>query len=435
MSEDVHIFGDPNFTDFENLFINNPKLARITSHLSRFNPIRVMKMEQMEIRHSAILTWLLTPHESHGLGDRFLRAFLGEALRGQVPVESPTALEILRADLRGAVIRREWQNIDILIHLPDYDWVFVVENKFNSKQSAGQLTRYIEKAYSHIEPKGDYLFVKGIFLTLYEEEPADVRYMPINYETIARLLPDIIKIEINSMTAEVEIFLKHYIEILEEELGISTDRNKMEKLARELYRDHKTVLDFMFEHGSSSDFAIAVQSVVGDSPVYSQSVVIDSFSYHFNTIGNHTAFFMPASWYNGFGGERLEWEGCEKHDMGFPIELRLVLQPAANDNSGKLTLHAVVGSVTHELRKDLIERIQIAAEKKGVEGITFQKNAVLDGVKSSKFFTQNSIVIKDVQDAEEIAQKMRKLLGQFQPEFKLIGNLLPKFMEYWELDK
>ena len=38
------------------------------------------------------------------------------------------------------------------------------------------------------------------------------------------------------MTAEVRTFLRHYIEILEEEVGMSTDQSEMEKLAKQLYR-------------------------------------------------------------------------------------------------------------------------------------------------------------------------------------------------------
>ena len=47
--------------DLEALLINNQDLSQISSHLSCFNPIKVMGMEKMEIRHSNILGWLLNP--------------------------------------------------------------------------------------------------------------------------------------------------------------------------------------------------------------------------------------------------------------------------------------------------------------------------------------------------------------------------------------
>ena len=51
----------PDLDDLESLFVNNPDLDEIRAHLSKFNPIKVMGMERMEIRHSAILAWLLDP--------------------------------------------------------------------------------------------------------------------------------------------------------------------------------------------------------------------------------------------------------------------------------------------------------------------------------------------------------------------------------------
>ncbi|MFK7867447.1 MAG: PD-(D/E)XK nuclease family protein, partial [Alphaproteobacteria bacterium] len=66
---DNHI---PNVNEIENLFINNADFSTLNAQLNRFNPIKIMKMESMEIRHSAILAWLLDPNENHGLGDHFL---------------------------------------------------------------------------------------------------------------------------------------------------------------------------------------------------------------------------------------------------------------------------------------------------------------------------------------------------------------------------
>ena len=100
----------------EDLFVkNNEKLSMIESYTMRFNPIKVMKMERMEIRHSAILSWLLSPSETHGLGDRFLKAFLAQALVGQNSKEEPSALDISRSNLHDADVRCEWRNIDIFI--------------------------------------------------------------------------------------------------------------------------------------------------------------------------------------------------------------------------------------------------------------------------------------------------------------------------------
>ena len=418
-------------SDFEALFVNNRSLARIAGYLNRFNPIRVMKMERMEIRHSAILAWLLSPQESHGFGDQFLKAFLGEALRGQAKLGAPTALDVFRADLRSAQVRREWQNIDILIHLPEEGWAFVVENKFDSKQRDGQLTGYIEKVQALIEHEEGELIVRGVFLTLHDEEPADARYAPVNYEAICEILPDVIAREAHSLTVEVKTFLTHYVEILEEELGVSKEHNEMEKLARELYRDHKKVLDFVIEHGASSDFAIAIRSVAGDDPDFGIPVNIEGAEYHFDWIGNDMASFLPAHWYNGLGADRFDWDGCEDWWLGYPLVAWFQLVSDADGSGGQLKLYAEVGPIAaHDFRKLLIEKIQEAAAKAGTDKVRFQRGASDEGKRFSKFLKQNALTVKDVQDADEIASGVKKLLKRFQGEFEIVGDLLSKFQKY-----
>lgn len=73
-----------NETAMEDLLVNNSSYHRLRTLLNRFNPIWIMNMERMEIRHSAILGWLLDRNGNHGLGDRVLRVFLSECLTGKL---------------------------------------------------------------------------------------------------------------------------------------------------------------------------------------------------------------------------------------------------------------------------------------------------------------------------------------------------------------
>ena len=136
----------PTSNELEELFINNEKFLSLENELNHFNPIKVMKMERMEIRHSAILGWLLTPNETHGLDDKFLKAFLGEALKNNDNEHiKVSALEVSNADLRDSDVRIEWQNIDLLVINETRKWAFIIENKFHSKQSENQLKKYKNK--------------------------------------------------------------------------------------------------------------------------------------------------------------------------------------------------------------------------------------------------------------------------------------------------
>jgi hypothetical protein len=387
----------PTTDELESLFVNNKAMARIESHLSRFNPIRVMKMERMEIRHSAILSWLLNPTESHGLDDKFLKAFLGEALRGHSSLGSPTALDIARADLRDATVRLEWQNIDIFIHTEKNGWGFVVENKFDSKQHEGQLAKYLDGVTAGLGKMAEDLSVRGIFLTLHDEEPEDSRYAPINYEAICQFLPRFIDQEAHLLTAEVRTFLQHYNEIIAEEVGMSAESNEMEKLARQLYRENKKALDFIMEHGAGSDFAIAAEDVFGDGRDHLDLVEIDEQKYRFCHFDHKMVSFLPDSWYLALGKDKYDWKGCEQWWSGYPLISWLQLWADADGTSGQLGLYGEVGPLKeYEFRSSLINAIQNAGEGLPKNRIKFQKAAADEGKQYSKFLKENFLKIKDV---------------------------------------
>lgn len=212
----------PTVEQFEDLFVNNADFDKVKTYLQRFNPIRVMRMENMEIRHSAILAWLLDPLETHGLDDTFLRAFLTEALRGQDARHKPSALEVSQADLRDSEVRREKQNIDIFVASPTNGWAFIVENKFHSKQHSGQLKRYLDHAISEANDQGLEFRCRGIFLTLHDEDPEeDSRddYTKLRYADICTILDRILNELNTNVGSEVRQFLNHYLEIIKDSAG------------------------------------------------------------------------------------------------------------------------------------------------------------------------------------------------------------------------
>lgn len=426
----------PTQQELEGLFVNNAGLQTIEAFLNRFNPIRVMRMERMEIRHSAILAWLLDPQESHGLDDKFLRAFLGEALRGHEPSLRPTALEVSQADLRDVEVRCEWQHIDIFIYSEANRWAFVIENKFDSSQHEGQLTKYferVEKYYGSGDETADdeKLRTRGIFLTLYDEEPQDGRYAPCGYDRICAILPGLLKQESNSLASEVSTFIAHYIDILEDALETSDEQTKMERLARQLYRDHRKVLEFVMDHGTTTNFEFAVQDIAGEEPDATKAVKVGETSYHFGDIVNEWIGFLPASWYQALGSGRRTFEGCEDYYLGFPLLAWLELREDATGSGGQVRLLAEVGPITdHAFRKELIEAIQEAADENDLSRIRFQSGSTGENRRYSRFFKNGTLMIRDVQDSDEIARAMKRLLKDFQPEFDAVAEVLPAFLEY-----
>lgn len=429
----------PTTDAFESLLINNPRFADIDAYISRFNPIRVMKMEHMEIRHSAILGWLLSPQETHGLGDDFLKAFLSEALSGRDGADPISALDVLREDFSSARIRVEKQKIDLFIHLErsEGDWAFVIENKYHSGLHSNQLDRYFKSTTNALNESTK---VCGILLSLHDTPTDDERYAPINYADVFRLVEDVV--ERQPTTPEVSIFIRHYINILKEAANMSEDAKDIQRMARELYRENRAVIDFIVEHGSDTDFTAAAESLFkGDPESYEgEMITIDGADYEYGGISTTQFDFLPESWadelYSGADEKEVFFEGCEDWWMGYPLITWIELQADNEGQSGRVALYGEVGRVTHhETRVNLIDRIQAAADENQKLKIKFRKDVRQEGKKYSKFFYDNFQSVSDVNDAEVIAESIKKLIKRFKPEFKAIGEKLEGAYELGEVVK
>jgi len=423
----------PSHADLESLFINNAKLDRLDAYLSRFNPIRIMRMEGMEVRHSNILGWLLDPLETHGLGDRFLKAFLSEALKGESAKGRPTALDIVQADLRDIEVRREWQHIDLFLLSRRNNWAFIIENKFHSTQHNGQLSKYVQKVRSAFEPEEGRLEVKGIFLTLHDEDPEDTSFASIGYDSVCELLPRVMAAEGQSIGQNVRVFLDHYIEVIKEATGMSEERDEMEQLARALYRQHRKVLDFIWDHGSSTNFSLARDEVFGDQ--WGDGEVVKAGKHSFVSLwsSGEQFSFLPLSWYKSLGEERYAWPGCESWWSGYPVICWMQIFQSEKGAEGSIRLFAEVGPLGDvDGRKQLVEAIQAAGTKAGITDLRFQKTAANEGKKYSKFLKDNIISIKDVQDIEEISKAIQSLLKKFQPCFDAVAPIFGEFVQYAE---
>src|SRR5262245_45610416 len=65
----------------ERFVVENDDLLALEEQVGRFNIFDALGVARVEIRHSNYLRWLLTPSESHGQGDLFLKSLLMDVLR------------------------------------------------------------------------------------------------------------------------------------------------------------------------------------------------------------------------------------------------------------------------------------------------------------------------------------------------------------------
>jgi hypothetical protein len=102
------------FDNLHKFIANNYDLENLEAKLKEFNPFKVLKVDQYEIRHSNIISWLLNPGENHNLGDTFIKKFLAEVIINNENIETDfTVFKAQDISYHDFEIRREWNDIDI----------------------------------------------------------------------------------------------------------------------------------------------------------------------------------------------------------------------------------------------------------------------------------------------------------------------------------
>jgi hypothetical protein len=240
--------------------IKDPTLERLDLTLSKPNLFEILRISHAEIRHSNFLAWMLDPQQSHNLTDTFLKWFLKDVFSDQ----RVTWINEFRVDslvTSDLIIHREYRSIDLLLETPDF--VVIIENKMWSKEHSNQLNRYktiVEKEF----PTKNHAFV---FLTPYAESPEQDEdkdtYVTFDYESIVRILDIILETYGHSISEKVRTYINDYISVVRR--YIMQDDEAI-TIAREIYKNHKVALDFIFENKPdrmlevSSSFDSAVQN-------------------------------------------------------------------------------------------------------------------------------------------------------------------------------
>ena len=220
--------------------IKDENFDQLDLGLKNPNIFQILRITNNEIRHSNFFSWLLDPNQSHKLGDIFLKRFLREVFSSD-KFEKLEQVDVEGLDLSKVEIKREWQNIDILIKLENI--VVCIENKVKSKEHSNQLNRYKDIIYSEF-PDYEKTFV---YLTVDGNQPEDesLDYEPISYEFIVETLERILNVYGESLGEEVKNYLKDYVTIIKREL-MKTD--KLTILAQKIYQNHREIFDFIDNH-------------------------------------------------------------------------------------------------------------------------------------------------------------------------------------------
>ncbi len=211
-------------------------LDNIEASIGKETVFDVLGMARNEIRHSRMLKWLLDPHGSHGLGTRFLSAFLQSVCKVGGDV-----FDLMMADLDTFRVYHEYKNIDILLVSNESKVVVAIENKVDSTEHGDQLSRY-EKVVEADFPTNKFKRA-FVFLTPDGSKASRENWLPVGYN------PNIVEAieycrEKQAVAPDAELIIEHYHELLRREF---MKKDMLAEVCNKIYQDHKRALDLIFE--------------------------------------------------------------------------------------------------------------------------------------------------------------------------------------------
>jgi len=220
-----------------NNFLEDSNVDDIKKSIGEESPniFKILRVSNAEIRHSNFLSWLLDPTANHKLNDSVLSKFLQEIINSSDNFdESITVKDI---GIKNVEIRREWENIDLLIILDEY--VLCIENKIFSGEHSDQLTRYKNIVETNFPDKSQiYVYLNPFGYSSFGE--SDV-YLPISYQVIIDILENL---NLDEIDITVKSFIEQYLLTLKRDI-MGIDENA--ELAQEIYKKHKELFDYIYE--------------------------------------------------------------------------------------------------------------------------------------------------------------------------------------------
>ena len=200
-------------TDVESLedLVLDSDLDRLEGFTAGFNIFESIGAVRREIRHSDFLSFLLNPKESHGLYDVFLKSILFGVVKCNRSATGISPIDIDLLELSSIEVRREWENIDILLLSDTGKFVCAIENKIDTTEHSNQLSRYESHVNSNFENYNK-LF---IYLTLEGDPPEnDDNWLSYSYQDIYEVINSILKESEGKIGQDIYTFLKHYAEMI-----------------------------------------------------------------------------------------------------------------------------------------------------------------------------------------------------------------------------
>lgn len=390
----------------EDFLLDIDILDNLNVQLNQFNVFDILKISKAEIRHSNVLSWLLTPNENHGLGDIFLRKFMQYCTRGILLNDKSSKLNLMNTslmDYSDITVHREWNDIDILIVSKSNKIVVCIENKTVSKESKRQLKKYYDIIGTHYS---DYDKVY-MFLTPNGDEASDTdNWILFDYGQILSILEKSMELKKENINLIVYSFLEQYIKIVRRELLM--DRELI-SICTDIYKKHKKALDLIFEY--KEDFGLQIKNIIEESLSKYDDLIIDSSNKTYirfttNTIDN--CIEKCGSYWSRSGRVLL----YEFQNRGDKLVLKLIIGPTKEEYL--------------ELRKKLF---YISGEHKELfKGRRKELASKFNQIYATEVVQKN---VMESEDLDIIREIIEIFLDKFRNnEMKIIDEIISK--EFWK---
>lgn len=173
----------------------------------RFNIFRIIRRgHEEEELHSKFIYELLNPNGTHGLGNKFAEAFIGE-------------VDVKDFNLENYKAYREYKKIDVL--LKNANQVIIIENKIYAEDQNKQLQRYYDTIEKEVSQKDN---IHVFYLTLNGSEASE--------QSIGNLDKD--EINVISYQEHINTWLERCIEIASKYPTLRETLIQYQKLIQEL---------------------------------------------------------------------------------------------------------------------------------------------------------------------------------------------------------
>ena len=241
--------------------VEDPDLRDLEEINNQFNIFEALRIVDTETRHSTFLCWLLSPQETHRMGDLFLRMFLERASKKAKSqgLSAPSVVELDAWDLGDTIVQPEYENVDILIHNKALGFACAIENKIWSGEHSNQLQRYWELVEQVFPGRNLY-----VFLTPGGSKPTDSHYVSMSYKEIRGMLHELMDKE-KDISDDVSTLVRHYAMAIDRKVSES---DRIKELSQLIYKKHRRVLELVMKQATTLQAALTkeVEDLVRADP-------------------------------------------------------------------------------------------------------------------------------------------------------------------------